>query len=146
MQSLDKSIGMSINYVNRKMQRYLSANLKKYNITTEQWSVLLQIIENDGINQKQLARKVNKDQATLVRILDILERKELAIRQKSPEDRRFYLIYGTPEGRKLKEEVYPFVESLFQNIIKGISQDQLDLFIDILNKIEENIPAEEQKI
>ena len=146
MQSLDKSIGMSINYVNRKMQRYLSANLKKYNITTEQWSVLLQILENDGINQKQLARKVNKDQATLVRILDILERKELAIRQKSPEDRRFYLIYGTSEGRKLKEEVYPFVESLFQNIIKGISQDQLDLFIDILNKIDKNIPAEEQKI
>ena len=146
MQSLDKSIGMSINYVNRKMQRYLSANLKKYNITTEQWSVLLQILENDGINQKHLARKFNKGQATLVRILDILERKELAIRQKSPEDRRFYLIYGTSEGRKLKEEVYPFVESLFQNIIKGIAQDQLDLFIGILNKIDENIPAEEQKI
>lgn len=142
MQSLDKSIGMSINYVNRKMQRYLSANLKRYNVTTEQWSVLLQILENDGINQKQLARKVNKDQATLVRILDILERKELAIRKKSPEDRRFFLIYGTAEGRKLKEEIYPFVESLFQNIIKGISQDQLDLFIDTLNKIEENIPAE----
>lgn len=142
MQSLDKSIGMSINYVNRKMQRYLSANLKRYNVTTEQWSVLLQILENDGINQKQLAQKVNKDQATLVRILDILERKELAIRKKSPEDRRFFLIYGTAEGRKLKEEIYPFVESLFQNIIKGISQDQLDLFIDTLNKIEENIPAE----
>jgi DNA-binding MarR family transcriptional regulator len=142
MQSLDQSIGMSINYVNRKMQRYLSANLKRYNITTEQWSVLLQILENDGINQKQLARKVNKDQATLVRILDIIERKELAIRKKSPEDRRFFLIYGTAEGRKLKEEIYPFVESLFQNIIKGISQDQLDLFIDTLNKIEENIPAE----
>jgi len=144
MKSLDKSIGMSINYVNRKMQRYLSANLKKYNITTEQWSVLLQILENDGINQKQLAKKVNKDQTTLVRILDILERKELAIRKKSPEDRRFFLIYGTQEGRKLKEEIYPFVEGLFQNIIKDISQDQLDLFIDTLNKIDENIPVEEQ--
>ncbi|MBC3889801.1 MarR family transcriptional regulator [Acetobacterium paludosum] len=144
MKSLDKSIGMSINYVNRKIQRYLSANLKKYNITTEQWSVLLQILENDGINQKQLAKKANKDQTTLVRILDILERKELAIRKKSPDDRRFYLIYGTPEGRKLKEEIYPFVEGLFQNIIKGISQDQLDLFIDTLNKIDENIPVEAQ--
>ncbi|MBC3796177.1 MarR family winged helix-turn-helix transcriptional regulator [Acetobacterium tundrae] len=144
MKSLDKSIGMSINYVNRKIQRYLSANLKKYNITTEQWSVLLQILENDGINQKQLAKKANKDQTTLVRILDILERKELAIRKKSPDDRRFYLIYGTQEGRKLKEEIYPFVEGLFQNIIKGISQDQLDLFIDTLNKIDENIPVEEQ--
>ena len=113
-------------------------------LLNEKFHYNLQILENDGINQKQLARKVNKDQATLVRILDILERKELAIRKKSPEDRRFYLIYGTPEGRKLKEEVYPFVESLFQNIIKSISQDQLDLFIDTLNKIDENIPADEQ--
>lgn len=99
MNSLDKSIGMYINSINRKILRFLSLNLKKYNITTEQWSVLLSLTEEDGVNQKQLAKKVDKDQATLVRILDILERKKLVVRKKSTEDRRSFLIYVTPEGK-----------------------------------------------
>lgn len=146
MSSLDKSIGMYINSINRKILRFLSLNLKKYNITTEQWSVLLSLTEEDGVNQKQLAKKVDKDQATLVRILDILERKKLVIRKKSTEDRRSFLIYVTSEGKKLKQEVYPFIEHLFTNITNEISKDQLDLFIDTLNKFEKNISIEEKKI
>lgn len=146
MESLDKSIGMYINYINRKILRFLSLNLKKYNITTEQWSILLHLLEKDGVNQKQLAKKVDKDQATLVRILDILERKKLVVRKKSAEDRRSFLIYLTVEGKKLEDEVYPFVENLFGNIINEISKDQLDLFIDTLNRIEKNISIEEQKM
>lgn len=145
MKSLDKSIGMYMNYVNRKILRFLSLNLKKYNITTEQWSVLLCLTEKDGINQKKLAKEVDKDQATLVRILDILEQKELVIRKKCLEDRRSFLVYSTPKGNKLKNEVYPFIEDVFKNIINGISDDQLNLFIDTLNKIKKNILTEEEK-
>lgn len=144
--SLDKSIGMSINYVNKKIQRYLSINLEKYDITTEQWAVLLKLVEKEGINQKLLSKEVEKDQATLTRILDILERKSLIIRKKSPEDRRAFLIYTTDKGKELKEEVYPFIEKLFKNMIFGIPKDQLDLFVDVLSKINENMCTEEQKI
>ncbi|AWI02968.1 MarR family winged helix-turn-helix transcriptional regulator [Clostridium drakei] len=144
--SLDKSIGMSINYVNKKIQRYLSINLEKYDITTEQWAVLLKLVEKEGINQKLLSKEVEKDQATLTRILDILERKSLIIRKKSPEDRRAFLIYTTDKGKELKEEVYPFIEKLFKNMIFGIPKDQLDLFVDVLSKINENTCTEEQKI
>lgn len=146
MESLDKSIGMYLNYINRKILRFLSLNLKKYNITTEQWSTLLNLLEKDGVNQKELAKKVDKDQATLVRILDILEKKKLVVRKKSSKDRRSFLIYLTPEGKNLEKEVYPFIESLFKTIINGISKDQINLFIDTLNKFEKNIYAEEQKI
>ncbi|AKA71020.1 MarR family winged helix-turn-helix transcriptional regulator [Clostridium scatologenes] len=144
--SLDKSIGMSINYVNKKIQRYLSINLEKYDITTEQWAVLLKLVEKEGINQKLLSKEVEKDQATLTRILDILERKSLIIRKKSPEDRRAFLIYTTDKGKELKEEVYPFIEELFKNMICDISKDELDLFVSVLSKINENMCTEEQKM
>lgn len=145
MESLDKSIGMHMNYINRKVLRYLSVNLEKYNLTAEQWSILQHLLEEDGINQKQLAKEVDKDQATLVRILDILERKNFVIRKKCPEDRRSFLIYTTEEGKNLKKEVFPFVENLFKNIMNGISIDQLNIFLDTLNKIEKNLLLEEEK-
>ncbi|NMM61525.1 MarR family transcriptional regulator [Clostridium sp. P21] len=143
--SLDKSIGMSINYVNRKIQRFLSGNLESYDITTEQWAVLLKLVEKEGINQKLLSKEVEKDQATLTRILDILERKSLIIRKKCDEDRRSFLIYATDKGKKLKKEVYPFIEELFKDMIYGIPKEQLDLFVDILDKINENMCTREQK-
>lgn len=145
MKYLDKSIGMYMNHINRKVLRFLSLNLKKFNITTEQWSVLLHLVEEDGINQKQLAKKVDKDQATLVRILDILEQKELIVRKKSPEDRRSFLVHSTLKGKQLKNEVYPFIESIFERITNGIPDEQLNLFIDTLNKMEKNILTEEAK-
>ncbi|URZ05066.1 MarR family winged helix-turn-helix transcriptional regulator [Clostridium felsineum] len=146
MKSLDKSLGMYINYINRKMLRLLSSKLKSYNITTEQWSVLINLVEKDGINQKHLASTVDKDQATLVRILDILEKKNLATRKKCSEDRRSFLIYSTEEGKALEAKVYPIIEDLFKNIINGISKDQLILFLNTLSTLEKNISIEEEKI
>lgn len=76
--------------------------------------------------------------------MDILERKKLVVRKQSPEDRRSFLIYVTLDGKKLKQEIYPFVEDVFEHITNGISKEQLALFIDTLNKIEKNISIEEQ--
>lgn len=146
MKSLDKSVGMYMNSVNRQWLRFLTLSLKNYNITTEQWSVLLHLLENDGMNQRHLAEEVDKDQATLVRILDILEQKKLIVRKKCPEDRRSSLIYFTEEGKKLTSEIYPFIEDLLAKILNGITEDQLNLFIDTLNKIEKNINIEKEKI
>lgn len=146
MESLDKSIGMYMSSVNRKLLRFLSLNLKMYNITTEQWSVLLHLLEKDGINQKQLSKEVDKDQATLVRILDILEEKKLVVRQKCIEDRRSFLIHSTEKGKNLTNQIYPCIEDLFSKIINDIPENQLNLFIDTLNLIEKNINLEEEKI
>ncbi len=40
-------------------------------ISLEQYVVLYNLVDQDGINQKSLSHKVDKDQATLARILDI---------------------------------------------------------------------------
>lgn len=135
----DEKFGMLTNQTNKRMQRFLNLKLQKYNITTEQWNVLLRLSKEPKINQKQLAKNVDKDQATLVRILDILEKKKLIKRQLSEEDRRAFLIHITDNGKEMVDELVPFMSDLFEQILSGISVEKLDIYIKVLTKINENI-------
>lgn len=135
----DEAIGMFTGKVSRKMMRYVSVILEKYDITAEQWTVLFRLWENEKINQKQLAEKTYKDQPTIARILDILERKSLVERQLNKEDRRAFLICITEKGRRYAEEIRPFVEGNFKHMLEGISLEEMEVYFKVLTKIDENI-------
>lgn len=94
-ESYDQSIGNFTNLVNKKMVYYINSQLGVFDITAEQWQVLLKLSKQNNINQKVLSKLVCKDQATLTRMLDILERKELVKRNVSKDDRRSFCIHIT---------------------------------------------------
>ncbi|WKL01114.1 MarR family transcriptional regulator [Paenibacillus amylolyticus] len=48
---------------------------KPYDITTEQFSVLFNVDRGEGVNQKELAARVFKDQTHHCGIIDLLEKK-----------------------------------------------------------------------
>ncbi|MDD3224262.1 MAG: MarR family transcriptional regulator [Clostridium sp.] len=135
----DEAYGMLTNRTNRRMLRYVNSNLEKYNITTEQWNVLVRVYKEEKLNQKQLSKKTDKDQPTIARIIDILERKKLIERKMSKEDRRAFVINITEEGENLAKEVEPFLEGIFEQVLNGISVEELDTYTKVLMKINENI-------
>lgn len=141
--SYDESIGQLTSQTNKKLMRYLNSKLEQHDITLEQWNVLLKLSQNDKINQKHLSEKVDKDQPTLARILDILERKELVERKPNKEDKRAFTLHITEKGLNLKEEVVPFLESFFEIIISGISNEDLETYKHVLKKINSNISIQE---
>ena len=143
--SLDESIGLLANQTNRKMVRYVNLKLKSYDITLEQWVVLVMLTKEDRMNQKQLAKKVEKDQPTLARILDILERKKLIERQSIKEDRRSFSVYITDLGRSLREEVATFLEAEFEKMLVGISEAKIDIYREVMMQINNNITKQLQK-
>ena len=143
--SLDESIGLLSNQTNRKMVRYVNLKLKSYDITLEQWVVLLALAKEDIMNQKQLAQKVEKDQPTLARILDILERKKLVERQSLKEDRRSFLVHITDLGMKHKEEVATFLEDVFEKMLAGIPQAKIEIFKEVMLQVNQNITNQLQE-
>ena len=83
----------------KRMRRQMSAALDRDDITLEQYVVLYNLVDQDGINQKSLSHKVDKDQATLARILDILENRGYVVRRTTEKDRRAFLVFITEEGK-----------------------------------------------
>lgn len=141
----DEAIGQLTNQVNKRIMRYLNSKLESYDITLEQWNVLLKLSQENEINQKQLAQKVDKDQPTLARILDILERKNLIERRANESDKRAFKLNITDDGINLKNEVIPYIEQYFKNIISGISEGELEIFKKVMIKISSNIDNSEKR-
>ena len=141
--SKDEEIGMLTNQTNKIMLRYINSNLEKFGLTTEQWNVLKTLSkEETGINQKKLSIKTDKDQPTIVRILDILERKKFVERVPSKDDRRAFIINLTETGRNIIYTVEPFTENLFKNLLDGISEEKLNTYTEVLMSISKNIKNE----
>lgn len=138
-ESYDQDIGMLTNKISKKLIYYVNSNLEKFNLTTEQWVVLLNLSKQNKISQKLLAKLSGKDQSTLTRILDILERKNFIERHPSKEDRRSFAIHITETGLNITEQVIPFLDELFNNLLEDISSEKLEIYNEVLLKIDNNI-------
>ncbi len=123
----------------KRMRRQMSAALDRDDITLEQYVVLYNLINQDGINQKNLSRKVDKDQATLARILDILESRGYVVRKTTEKDRRAFLVYITDEGRSKVKEIAKRLEIVHNRIVEGLSAENVDMFIDLIKLMNENL-------
>jgi MarR family transcriptional regulator for hemolysin len=137
--SYDQDIGMLSNKINKKLIHYLNIKLEKFNITTEQWLVLIRLSKQNKVSQKNLAEVSSKDQSTLTRIIDILERKNFIERHPNKEDRRSIAIHITAVGLDTCKKVNPFLEDIFKDILKGISDERLEIFNEVFLQIDENI-------
>lgn len=138
-ESYDKNIGNFTSLINKKMVYFLNSQLGVFDLTAEQWQVLLTLSKQNKINQKILSQAVNKDQPTLTRMLDILERKALVERHLSKEDRRSFSVHITEKGLNLTEKLTPYIEDIFKKILNGISEKDLETYLDVLTKIDNNI-------
>ncbi|WP_179032153.1 MarR family winged helix-turn-helix transcriptional regulator [Paenibacillus kribbensis] len=141
----DLPIGMLLGITHRKMSQQLSLSLKPYDISPEQWLVLYQIYQAEGLNQKEIAAKAVKDQPTTTRIIDLLDKKGWVRRVNSPQDRRAYLLHLTGAGRQLVEKTLPVERDVNLDFVKGISSDELQQFRQTLLQIHANISESEQQ-
>jgi len=137
--SKDQLFGSSTARVSKKITRMINFYLKPHQITAEQWSVLRSLNAEDHISQKELAKRTDKDQATLTKILDLLEKNGFIQRLHNPLDRRSYLVQITDKGKQLTNQVAPIIEHVFSQILYGISQEKLMMFVRILADIEKNL-------
>ncbi|MCR4600778.1 MAG: MarR family transcriptional regulator [Clostridia bacterium] len=123
----------------KKMRRQLTNVLDRDDITLEQYVVLYNLVGRDGINQKTLSHSVDKDQATLARILDILEGRDYIIRRTTEKDRRAFLVFITDKGRVKVKEIAKKLGEVHGNIIEGIPDDKVDQFIELIKMMIENL-------
>ncbi|MBO7746735.1 MarR family transcriptional regulator [Paenibacillus sp. MWE-103] len=111
--------------VNRSLQYLMTLHLKAFDITPEQWNVLKQLQEKDGLTLKDLGYMADKDKTTITRIIDSLEQRRALARHVNPNDRRSFLIYLTQEGRELIHEVQPIPDKVNRMVTCSLSEEEL---------------------
>jgi MarR family transcriptional regulator for hemolysin len=136
---LDQSIGHQFAQTYRKLNYFLSLRFKPFDVTPEQWVVLCKLADKDGISQKELSILAEKDQPTLTRILDCLDKKQHIRREANAQDRRSFLVTITDDGRKLQQELILIEQQVLAETMKGVSEEQLNQLRGILTMMTANL-------
>ncbi|MCK9376639.1 MAG: MarR family transcriptional regulator [Syntrophobacterales bacterium] len=137
--SIEKSTGFIIYRTALAMRGALQRVLKEqgFDITPEQYGILVLLREEEGLSQKEIGDVLFKDKPNISRMLDALERKRLILRRST--DRRSFAIFLTAEGKKLAEEVLPIKLRLEQKALNGLLAREIETLEGIINKIYGNI-------
>ncbi len=132
----------SIIYVVGMLVRGLSSQTfseNKFEITPEQYLILLLIIKNEGAYQRQICELTLKDRANIARIVEILHSKGLIEKTPDSNGRRIYKIVATQKGKDLIKIIEPCDVKLKGFITRGISKEELEITRKTLEKIKKNV-------
>ena len=138
---LKSRIGMKLVRIG-KMTRAIAVqrfSAKNFEITPEQLMVLSALIDHDGLYQRQIGMITLKDRPNITRIINILERMNFVTRKPDVNKRKIYKIFVTDEGKNVVKKVMPTALELWENIVDGVDEDELEITLKVLNKFRENL-------
>lgn len=136
---LDDSLDFKLVRVVGKLRCQVGRQLKALDLTGEQWGVLARLSDQDGLNQKELAAKIVKDQANITRILDKLVMKGWVQRLDALDDRRAYQLYLTDEGKRIVRTSYPLVAQVKAKLASGLTDQEIKALMTLLDKMSVNL-------
>lgn len=107
----------------------------------QQWflAYIWKNFSHKDVFQKDLEEAFQVRRSTATEILKAMERKELIIRISVPEDRRKKKILLTDKAQGICMENQEKIIQAEQEIIRGLSNDEINSFLHILEKIQNNI-------
>jgi DNA-binding MarR family transcriptional regulator len=133
-----QSIGFLLRRNHLYLSRLLASRISSENITLGVWYFLRALWEEDGITQRELTRRLGAVEPTAVTALEQMERRGLIWRGKDPQDRRRRIVYLTEKGRKLEQDLLPYVQETNQIALSGISSEDVEHLRATLLKIKAN--------
>lgn len=139
MFDLESCIGFLTNAQAKKLSEAFNNKLTLKGITRVQWIAMYYLDKFNSLSQMELAEKLDIKPSSVVRLMDRMERDGLVQRVKNPEDRRAHNLILTDKGQTFWNDVKEEGPAMSEIFAKDISDEELDIFKKVLDKMVENI-------
>lgn len=104
-----------------------------------QWRILGILGDRDESPVSDIARRGVIKISTLTRMLERMEKSGLVTRKPWPEDKRIIRVSLTEKGRSTLTQAYAIGASIYRAASKGVSAEEMDVFMDVLKRIRANL-------
>lgn len=125
--------------VSRKMRTLFDARINEYGLTLARARTLLRIARGQAVNQRELAEELEIENATLVRLIDGLEKQGLIERRAVNGDRRAKHVAMTSEGAALAEIVNTMALELGHDVLAGVDEAEMKVAQKVFAQMSLNI-------
>ena len=139
----------SLGFLTVTTNRLMGALLRKrligagIDLTAEQWGLLLQLWDHDGMAQDDLSRIVCLEKSSLSRVAAIMEDKGLLERRRDPDDGRRKRLFPTDAAYALREPATLVAGTTLTRALEGVSAVDLETCIAVLKHVKKNLQEHE---
>ena len=138
---LEQSLGYIMGRAARGLGTLLNRNFGEagFDVTCEQWSVLVNLWEKNGQSQQDLAGTTCKGKTSMTRLIDNMEKHNLVVRVPSKSDKRQKLIYLTKKAQDLQGNLVAIVQQTLKDAQKNIDAKDVALCKKVLRQVYDNV-------
>ena len=134
-----KSLLHKMTHLSHKFKHVRFGKLEQIGLYQGQPRLLHTLLEEDGISQRELAERMVITPATLTRMLQRMETKDLLIRRPDENDQRVIRVHITSKARKIMEKLNIINEKMEEDLFGGFTPEDREHFISFLDQIMDKI-------
>lgn len=143
-----KRIGCEVRVLANLIKKTLdnSPTFQKHkNITGMQYFIIGYIYKNkdSDVLQKDVEKMFFMQKSTTSKMLNTMEKNGLIIREDVCYDKRTKKIILTDLALTIKEDAKKEIDQLEASMLKGLTNEEINIFYDVMKKIEQNIKVKE---
>jgi len=135
----EQSLGYWLVLAAQAYQNALNEELAPHGITFRQCQVLGWLVLDGELSQVELATRMMIEPATLVGVLDRMQRNEWISRSHSADDRRRKIIRVNPQAREIWERVVGCARCVRARAVEGLSPRQAATLMKSLQAVLQNL-------
>jgi DNA-binding MarR family transcriptional regulator len=109
--------------------------LRDYQLDPAFYSVLAELAESPGLDQKRLGDALGIDRTTIGEIVECLESDGLVERRVSPGDRRARELRLTEKGEALRSQIRPAMLAAQERLVSPLDPAERPIFVDMLYRV-----------
>jgi MarR family transcriptional regulator, transcriptional regulator for hemolysin len=137
--SVEEPIPRVVVLTGKAIREYFEGALAEAGASLATWVVLFGIERGGWDNQRNLAKDLRIEGATLTRHLDRMEREGLILRTRDPDDRRQMRVDLTPEGQEMFRRLRSVARRTGERAMTGVSVGDQAHLRRILDHIRANV-------
>ena len=122
----------------KQLASALEKRLAPHGISRARWMVLYYTEKYDHLTQARLAGLCGTREPPIVRMIDRMEAEGLVKRKADKDDRRVRVVVPTKKGQALNREILPVVEAFKDDAIRGIPENEMEIFRQVLETMVRN--------
>lgn len=131
----EHSVGWMLKSLSTKLDKNMIEALKPYSLNLGQFAILMTLLEDDGLTQSEIGKRILMPGYATTRNIDALEASSLLKRHKNEASRRSFCIRLTPEGRSLAPTLFLIVKSINENALSPLDKDEILQLKRLLSKM-----------
>lgn len=133
-------LSMLLDQAGHALANRLTAALAGLDMSVRVYCVLAKAAEGEH-TQGRLAELAWMDKTTMVVTLDEMERRGLAERRLSPEDRRVRVVAITAKGRRKLAKADGIVQGVYEEVLDGVGLAERETFLVVLGRLVDGLLA-----